>query len=354
MSPNRHNRVNMADVARESGVSLSTVSMVFGDKPGLPAETRHKVLNAARALGYQSRSVANGGAIASIKTIGLIVKAGPEEAPRANQFYSHVIVGVEAACRQRSLNLLFASINVDADNRPLEVPQMFQKNGADGFLIVGTNVGLDLAHQILDRSLPAVLVDGYCEENLFDAVISDNFLGAYQSVEYLIKQGHRNIGFIGGFPDGYPSLMCRREGYLKALKDNNIPGVFFANSRVYHRSAVEATADLLRAHPEVTALVGVCDESAIGAMHAITELGKRVGDDISVVGFDDILMSEGMIPPLTTMQVDKLNMGRMAVQLLLNRAELPESALMKLILRPRLIERNSVKPLTQLEIMEKM
>ena len=343
MSSTQRDRVKMKDIARESGVSLSTVSLVLSDKPGLTPETRVRVLDAARSLGYRSKANGVPYSIVQLKTIGLIVKAQPEEVPQTNEFYSHVLAGIEATCRLMNLNLLFATMPVDTDNRPVQIPQLLQKGNADGLLLVGAFVDETLAQVVGERSIPVVLVDAYSDTNQYDAVVSGNFEGAYQAVSYLYKKGHRQIGFVGAYPDAYPSLRDRRRGYSQALQDLHISQSYFSDCRVHLPDAMQATTRLMHDNPQITAIVGCNDEAAIGAMHALSEAGFNVPNDVSVIGYDDINLSAHVIPPLTTMQVDKGIMGRLAVQLLVNRAQLAESAVVISVVRPRLVERQSVK-----------
>lgn len=349
MAENRRARVNMADVARESGVSLSTVSIVFSDKPGLPSETRLRVLDAARRLGYNPRRYTSANQIGPLRTVGLVMRSTKsDEIPRSDHFYSHVVAGIESACRQNNLNLLYATINVDLELRPVELPGLVKNGGADGLLLVGVRVDDKLRRTLDQCAVPVILVDSYQEkdEHTFDQVLSDNDQGAYQATQYLIGKGHRKIGFIGGSADTYPSFELRRKGFTRALRDHQIDEPFFADCHSDRDEAIEAARKLLSYHPEVTALVGVNDYIAIAAMHVAVELSRRVGGDLAIIGFDDILLSESVIPPLTTMQVDKIAMGRMAVNLLMNRSEQPNSAHATLILHPRLIERNSVMAVT--------
>ena len=349
MSQTRRARVNMADVARESGVSLSTVSMVFGHKPGLPVETRTKVLNAAKSLGYSPRSTSTSSLPVArpgtLRTIGVVMRARLNELPRNDHFYSVVFAGIEGACRDNNLVLLYTTVYSDLENRPLEIPRLLKECGADGLLLVGLYIDEGLYKLIKHTRMPVVLVDSYAEYADFDNVVSDNFNGAYQATCYLIEKGHHKIGFVGGSEHTYPSFSERRRGYLQALRDYQISEAFFADCSSDRDDAVNAIRHLLGEHHELTALVGVNDFVAIIAMHVALELGRRVGDDLSIIGYDDILLAESVIPPLTTMQVDKLAMGRTAVQLLINRAAQPDLARITATMGAHLIERNSIQPL---------
>jgi LacI family transcriptional regulator len=340
----RRNRVKMVDVARESGVSLSTVSMVLAEKPGLPVETRQRVLNAAHALGYRSKASANLDAAGGLKTVRMFLRSQRGELPRANEFYSHVISGIEAACAQRKIDLVYSTIDVDDDNFPVEIPDLLQREDADGLMFVGVFVD-EILSQAIDRAgRPVVLIDGYCASCKYDSIVADNFFGGYQATRYLISKGHTHIGFIGGrFHDrAYPSFAERRAGYLKAIQELGMPGPYFADAPSVRDAAIHAATLLLQENSQITAIAGCNDFIVIAAMHAALSMGLRIPDDISAIGFDDILMAENVMPPLTTMHIDKINMGRLGVQLLANRAEVPEASVVTAYIQPCLIERNSV------------
>lgn len=345
MAANQRVRVTMADIARESGVSLSTVSMVFADKPGLSPETRSRVLEAAQSLGYRERqtpppAVRPG----KLKTLRMYLRARPGEVPRGNDFYSHVVTGIEAACHQRGINLIFTTLTVDKDSFAMELPDLTQVEDADGLLLVGTTLSEAQTRMIQTLGKSVALVDGYSAGNAFDAVVTDNVRGAHQAASYLIARGHRKIGFVGGHDKAYPSLVERRSGFLQALRENDIQDVFMADATSDREPAEASAAALLSAHPEISAVVGCNDFITICAMHAALSLGLRIPQDISFIGFDDILMAEGVMPPLTTIHIDKIGMGRLAVSLLANRLVAPASAPVIAHIQPQLIERRSVAP----------
>jgi LacI family transcriptional regulator len=150
-----------------------------------------------------------------LNTLGMVVKTENGLPPRANPFYSHVIVGIEEACRRSQINLLFATLPVDEYNLPVEVPKILSNQNADGFLMVGTFVDELITSILGKQSCPIVLVDAYSNTASYDTVVSDNFQAAYQAVEYLIRRGHRHIGLVGSEPASYPSLKQRRGGYTR-------------------------------------------------------------------------------------------------------------------------------------------
>ena len=335
-------KVTINDIAQKTGVSISTVSLVLNNKPGVSQETRSAVLDAAGVLGYEMKSASGLAYGARLTTVGMVVKIDPDIIPQANPFYSKVMVGIEDACRRKGINLLFATLPVDENNRPLEIPHMLRENLVDGLMMVGTFIDESFNAFYGNHRLPIVLVDGYSSRFRYDMVVSDNFHAAYQAVEYLIQKGHRQIGLVGSDANCYPSLMDRRNGYLRALKDHELVEIYIANLNINKSHGYEETISLMKEHPHITALFCVNDDIGSSAIKAAQTLGKRVPADISVIGYDDTYIAANTHPPLTTMHVDTIAMGRAAVDLLFLRIENPESALMTLTIHSTLVERESV------------
>jgi LacI family transcriptional regulator len=323
---------------------LATVSLVLRDKPGINDETRRRVLDAAQALGYHRR-LAPGVASHPLRQVGAIVKARAGDQPHTNQFYAPVVAGVEAACRKQQINLLYATVSVDVDNRPQDLPRMLVEADLDGVLLIGAFVDRTIEQLIQRRGMPVALVDAYATSGYYDAAVTDNVRGAYEAVSYLIRQGHRQIGMVGSLPDAFPSIEERRRGYVQALLDNGILERYFADSHLTYEEAADSTAELLRRYPQVTALFCGNDLTAVAAMQAARSAGLRLPEDLSIVGFDNIDLAEHITPSLTTMHVDKAGLGRLAVLLLANRADFPDASCVTAMLRPTLIERQSVRQL---------
>jgi LacI family transcriptional regulator len=341
-TPDR-SKVTIADIARDSGVSPATVSLVLRDKPGIGPETRQRVLDSAQALGYiiTSSKPALQGAISSI---GLILKVRPNDEPLTNQFYVPVLAGIEAYCRQQQINLFYAHMPVDEDNNPLELPRLLQEQPANGLLILGAWLNDSVTRLLQPQETPLVLVDAYATTDRYDAVITDNEAGAYQATTYLIENGHRRIAIVGSLPRSYPSIQERRSGYLRAMSEHGLEP-HFVDCHLYPDAAVPATVAYLEKYPEITAIFSCNDEVAIGVMNAMQALRKSVPQELSIIGFDNIALAQHVTPALTTMRVDKRGMGRLAAQLLLNRLEHPEAGQVCAVIRPSLIERESVRQL---------
>jgi LacI family transcriptional regulator, galactose operon repressor len=335
-------KVRISDIALQCGVSVATVSLTLNNKPGVSQSTRARILEIADELGYPNSPAPTLARNNSLKTIGMVVKTDPDITPQANPFYSKIIVGIEDVCRRDGINLLFATLPVDKDNHPMQVPQLVFNDAVDGLLLVGTFVDQTISSLSNQRTPPIVLVDGYSDTESYDTVISDNFRAAYQAVTYLIEKGHRHIGLVGSEPNCYPSLKERRNGYLRALKENGINRASIADFNINHSHGYEETILLLKAHPEITALFCVNDDVGSAAIRAVQDQGRDVPKDISIIGYDDTYIAVNTRPALTTLRVDTLAMGRAAVHLLSLRMENPESARMSLTIHTSLVERESV------------
>lgn len=335
-------KAKISDIARQSGVSVSTVSLVLNNKPGVSQETRERVLRVAEEFEYPFRHTAPLDNSPRLETVGMVIKTDPDILPQANPFYSKVIVGIEDACRRKGINLLFATVPVDENNRPLEVPHLLYNPLVDGLLLVGTSIDESFIATTGKRSTPIVLVDGYSNPQGYDMVVSDNFHAAYQAVEYLLEKGHRHIAMVGGDENCYPSLKERRNGYLRALKENGIAEPYIANFNINKSKGYEETLLLLNDHPNITALFCINDDTGSAAIRAAQSMGKRIPEELSIIGYDDTYIAANTHPTLTTMHVDTVAMGRAAVHLLTLRLENPESACMTLTIHPTLVERETV------------
>jgi LacI family transcriptional regulator len=338
-------KVTIRRIADICSVSPTTVSLVLNKKAGVSDETRERVLNTAKELGYKLPILTASTKHRRLSTVGIVLKTEPDLLPPSNPFYSQVLAGVDDVCSDIGVNLLFSMLPVDENNHPLKSTLIVNETMVDGLLIVGTFIDETIVSLFRQNFLPVVLVDGYSDTESFDVVISDNFGAAYQAVEYLIKLGHRHIGLIGSEEGCYPSLYERRNGYRRALKDHHITDSYFANFNVNISQGEEETVQLLTENPQITALFGVNDNVALGAMRAAGRLDRQVPDDLSVIGYDDTYLATSVSPALTTMHVDKLAMGRAAVHLLVLRLEQPDAARSTHIIHPKLIERDSTAPL---------
>lgn len=339
-------RPTFRDIAKRADVALSTVSQVLNNRPGVSAETRQRVLDAAAELGYKQRIVVDTAVSPRLETLVLLTKRENGEPVKINPFYSYVLAGAERECARHNIGLMYASIEVDANSRAVALPGILLDQRVDGAIIVGAFLEETISEIRRQAGQHVVLVDAYTlDQAAYDSVLIDNPKGAYNAVNYLIENGHRNIGLIGSHPQSYPSIRERRAGYLRALQEHGLPTTYIEDTLLDRFEAYEATLRLLRRAPEVTAIFACNDNVAIGVMNAVQELGLTIPGDISVIGFDDIDLAQEVTPALTTVHVDKVLLGAMAIRMLRDRAESPERPTLTTTLSTQLIVRESVRPL---------
>lgn len=342
------NKVTLTDIATHSDVSPATVSLVLRDKPGISQETRQRVLDSAQALGYihqaqMSQHHVGAGGNRVTTNVGLIIRTRPNDVPQTNSFYAPVLAGIESVCRQRGVNLMYATMPVDDSNNALEIPRLVREQEADGVLLVGMVVDQMLANLLNQHAIPAVLVDAYSANiaNTYDAVVTDNQRGGYLATRYLIEKGHRQIALLGSEPVSYPSIRERRAGYVQAMEEAGLSPLWL-NCALEPEAAEARMALALAEGDSFTAVFGCNDAVTLAAMNVAQNHQKQVPQDIAFIGFDNITLTQHVVPALTTMRIDKMGMGRLAAQLLFNRLDYPEAGFVQAILQPELFIRKSV------------
>lgn len=304
--------VTLDDVARRVGVSARTVSRVVNDQGGCTEATRARILAAIDELGYRPNMLARGLITRRSDTIGLI---GVE---MSDPFFTEVAEGVQRAARDAGRTMFFASTDHDSQ-RQWEILQSLWSHGVDGvmlFPVRGTE------RQVIDmaaRGLPIVSTDVQIVGRNVGTVTYDLFHGAALAVEHLIARGRRRVAMAGHDQSLLDPHRPRREtGYRRALDAAGQP---FVAERLAHASnnvagGRAAVRQLLTADPMIDAIFAYNDLMAIGALQQLSAMGRKVPDDVAVVGFDDIAMCEALTPRLTSVSIDRDLLGREAVRLL--------------------------------------
>jgi DNA-binding LacI/PurR family transcriptional regulator len=335
--------VTLQDVAKLAGVSIGTASQALNNNPKVTPETRSRVIDAAHTLGYVIKEREH----AHIKppplsVIGVLAKHDVGDLTLVNPFYSHIYAGIETECRKMGISLMFSNIEVDRNNQPVEWPPMLDNKLVDGLIFVGTQIE-DTAH-IVERRLdvPVILIDSFTPELNFDSILTDNIQGAELAVNHLLGLGHRHIGLVGSRQNSVPSIADRRSGYIQVMKRAGcFNETYIENSELFKDAAHQATIQLLGRASHLTAFFACNDDCASGVLTACHELGLRVPDDISVVGFDNINQAAEMNPPLTTVHVHKNWMGMIGVRLLVERYNNPEKPKTTNLISTQLVVRES-------------
>ena len=336
-------RPKLQDVADLAGVSIGTASQALNNKASVSPETRALVFQAASQLGYELPLRAVVQPDKETSTIGVLGQARMGQSVLIDPFYSAVLSGAEQECKRHGLSLLYYSLPVDEQSAVIEWPPLINDQQPSGWLVVGAftqQTLLDLDQRV---NAPVVLVDTVAPDLPYDTVVTDNVTGAYEAVKYLVYQGHQHIGLIGSNAQAHPSILQRQEGYLRALADCGIEHVYLEDGLLHSDAVFCATQQLLKRAPQITAIFACTDDVGMTVMRAAYDLGRRIPDDLSVMGFGDTDHASEVIPPLTTVFVDKRLMGALGVRQLLDRMQDPARVPFSIVLGTRLVERRSVQ-----------
>jgi LacI family transcriptional regulator len=308
-------KVTMKDLAEDLGISVSMVSRVLNGKCKeyrISEATRIRVEEAAARKGFTVNQLARGLRLQRTNTIGLLM---PDI---SNSIFSMIARAVEDVCRRRGyMTMLCDTANdVEVEKRALG---LLHDHSVDGILMAPVGKACQHIQAIFERGFPMVLVDRYFEETAVPYVTSNNYQGGYDGARHLIERGHRRIGFLQGIPDSKPSSE-RLRGFQQALADHQIAfdtrlvfGSKFESADGYH-----STRELLGLDEPPTAVFSCSSVGALGAMKACMELGVRVPQDLSLIGFDEYPYASLLATPLTTIAQQTDVMGAMAGQRLLD------------------------------------
>jgi LacI family transcriptional regulator len=340
------------EVAKQAGVSPATVSRTFRTPDLLSHQTRRRVLDVAAQLNYAPRPHGPRTAVLEsvsevAQALGFLFFASDADSVQINEFYATMLGGAQAEAGQWGRHLIMRTAS--RYERPREMPQMYREQAVAGTLLVGAATPQVLA-AFDNPTRPCVLLDNRdSEEPTHDSVMSDGFGGAMLAVHHLLALGHRRILFVHN-ESSAPSFQDRRRGYLCALWESGImPDPHWVVATEQSEPLEPRLAPLLSGSSGATAIVAANDWNALTALSACRSLGLRVPTDVSVIGFDDISSSVHAYPPLTTVRVDKEQMGRLAVRRLLSRIEACQSGAslappVQLTVPVRLVARASCAP----------
>ncbi|MCS6872802.1 MAG: LacI family transcriptional regulator [Anaerolineae bacterium] len=322
------------DIARETGVSYSTVSRVLSGFEFVKDETRQRVLEAARRLGYVAHAGARSLAGGKANIIGLLVPG------LDNGYIGEVARGIDEELARASYDLMLYTTHRQRGKESVYVRSI--ANGLTDGLILVVPLVTDYLRELQVQRFPYVLVDQSDPSGQSNVVDATNWQGAYEATEYLIKLGHRRIGLITGMMQ-IASAQERLEGYRAALTSYNIgfDPELVVQGDFWEPTGYQAASILLDLEHPPTAIFASNDLSAFGAMEAIRERGLRIPADISIIGFDDIPQASLVYPKLTTVRQPLDEMGRVAVRMLLDLIEDPDQPARHVTLATQLIVRDS-------------
>jgi DNA-binding LacI/PurR family transcriptional regulator len=330
--------VTIKDVARESGVNVSTVSRALNGEYGVHAETREMVTAIARRLGYRPNRVARGLVTGRSHTLALVVS------DIRNHFFAEVARGAEDAACRAGHDLILCNSDLDPEKQMRYVQSLLEKR-VDGILMNSVAVlSPKQRQQLAATGVAIVLLNRAAPRSVFSTVYADNEGGGVLAGEYLLKLGHRRIAHLTG-PRHHGNLTARAKGFARALGGAPRPvEPVVIYGRNNFNGGYEMGRQVLTEYPQITAVFAGNDAMAFGAIRAFTEAGRRIPDDISVIGFDNIELAGIVNPPLTTIHQPKYEIGEAAVEILLRQADRREHHAPEHRIFPvHLVERQSCK-----------
>ena len=329
-------KLTIKDIAREAGVSITTVSRVLNNKAeGMSKETREKVLKVMADLNYQPNKLARGLVTKRSNMLGLIV-------PNiSNPFFPELCRGAEDEANQRNYSLIICNSD-DQSQKEENYLRLLQEQQVDGILLSSKNkLSQSSKEQLESGKIAYVLFDRGGEASNHSGVFLDNDKGGYIAGKHLADLGHTNIACMTG-PLEILNAQQRLSGFQRALAEASIelPKSFILVGDFQMEVAYHIAKKFLQ-HNSVTAIFASNDLMACGIYQAAHELGLQIPEQLSIVGFDDIPLVTALIPKLTTVRQDTYEMGRKAIELLIN--EIENNSSEGVVFEPSLIVRESTK-----------
>jgi len=327
--------VTMKDIAKKAGVSVVTVSRALNDKPDINKETKDLILKIANELNYTPNGLAKSLVTKKTKTVGIVI-------PGMDPFYAEVVDGISNESRKRGYSVILCNSHDSAD-RELELIRLLQEKRVDGMLIYPNQEDNRYIEELKNCPIPFIFLNRHTDALKCDYVINDNVYGAFSAVNHLIQKGYKKFTYICAKPTA-SSGKERIAGCKKSISENALPSdalnVVTCDETI--GSCYDLVKELLKKDEKLNAIFVWDDKLAIGAIKAVFEAGKRIPDDIALVGYDDIEISEFLFPPLTTVRQPSHEIGETATRILIDKLESEdESELKRVVLKPELIIRQT-------------
>jgi LacI family transcriptional regulator len=300
----------IVDVASKAGVSVSTVSYALSGSRPISEETKQRIQSAITELGYQPNKLAR--SLVNRRSESIAVVSSRLEFPGP----ARTLVGIEQQANELGYSLILSLLHEPAESNVTPILDALVARRADGIIWAASEIGDNRGWVGPERlnNLPPIVFLGKPRSGL-TTISADSYAGACIAVQHLIDQGCRTIALIPG-PLNHRAASLRYAGWEETLQKNNLTPdpALVVEADWTAAGGNQATRTLLAQHPDVDAIFASSDLMALGVLSAARDLGRRVPDDLAVVGFDNVPESEFYSPPLTTMHTHRDQVGRMAVQ----------------------------------------
>jgi LacI family transcriptional regulator len=330
--------ITIRKVAKELGVSVTTVSKVLNNHADIGGETRARVLAKVEELGYRPNAVARSLTLRRTHTLGVVV---PD---LMHSFFVEVVAAVEAITVERGFGLLLCMSGEDVAKERRQLEMLGQRQ-VDGILLASVHAtgNTDVLAELMELNRGLVMFDRDDHPDVTcHRVLTDDERVGYLATSHLIALGHRAIAHLAG--PAIKHAERRERGYRRAMQEHGLEvrDAWIASSGFMDRDGQAAMQHLLQTAPEVTAVFAVNDPAAIGAIKAVWNAGLRVPDDVAVIGAGDIAHGDLLRVPLTTVGWSRQDMGTQAAELVLDQIENhPGGPFRTVVIEPELIARAS-------------
>ncbi len=329
--------LRLDEIAREAGVSRSTVSRVLNQHPNVSKKARERVLSVTERLNFQPNLAARSLAAGRTRILGLVI---PMRVPAlfTDPYYPILIQGISAACNARDYSVMLWLAEPEYERRTMQ--KILQGGLIDGVIVSGMLVNDPIVDALRARTMPFVLVGRFASDGLLTFVDVDDLNSAREMVSYLLRSGYRRIATITG-PQNMNVGIDRLAGYRAALRarGREPDSTLIVESDFTEEGGYHAMQRLLPHNPD--AVFAASDAMAVGALRALREAGRRVPDDVALAGFDDMPFAARTEPPLTTVRQPIHRMGMVAAEVLIDLIEQPDSTPRRIILQTELVIRGS-------------
>ncbi|MCA0172537.1 LacI family DNA-binding transcriptional regulator [Bacillus sp. RAR_GA_16] len=308
------------DIAKAAGVSVTTVSRALNGYSDVSERTRKKIKQIADDLSYSPNALARSLVMNKTKTIGLLVSGISREGAKDNIVFE-VLTGVNEYCGHVDYDIVLFNTS-SSQQKQKTYTQLCRERRVDGVVIQGIKNDDPYLMEVVESDIPCVLVDIPIQGESVGYVATDNVAGAKQAVQYLVDLGHRQIGMINGHDRAFVSQE-RIQGFQDGLESNQLP---YNEDLVYNggfseKQAEDAAVSLLKKFPETSAIFCASDLMAFGVMRAAKRVGREVPEELSIIGYDNIILSSYVTPSLTTISQDMFQIGYSAAELLIDLLE---------------------------------
>ena len=312
-------RVTISDVAQKAGVSKSTVSHVINQTRFVENDTRKRVLLAINELNYRPSGIARSLVSQRTRTAGLLIS------DVGNPFYHEVIMGVEEVALANGYSVFLCNTSYDLE-RGMRLVHSLIDRSVDGVMFMSSRMSLEMVQEVVKNQIQAVVLDweNTQVEDLAASITIDFKTGIQQAVAHLVGLGHENIAYVSG-PLNFWTARARRDAFLEALEECGVnpESSLLIEGNLRIEGGHKAFSQLIHATPRPSAVVTANDLTALGVLWAARNEGLIIPQDISVIGLDDIDLASKVTPPLTTIALPRFEIGRRAMQLLLDMIDYP-------------------------------